>query len=904
MNYHRLLLLLEPGVVVDGGVVDGVVVDGGVVDGGVDRGVAGLRLPSMRIEHLLVARLQRSGSLTLTIDAPSSTTAPTTVLGGDALVSLCVAEGIDLVVDGARTLRSVAALYALRRLHRLPILFASDVHQPQRLAGDGLQRVRCLAMGARARDQVHAFLRDHADPSMRISLVGPGAPSHAQLVDLLELGGIQASVEVPTRHAPGQRLSRPWLRDDDTALLVCAQLPALVLLGARRTTAVLLLPPPTPRSGTDVVGLEGELDVADVADLGGPLRTRLETIATVGSPHPVPDQTIAVVADGHCIARIQLQDGALTLPTLSMAPSLRTTHTIGLFRVVDGAHADHDDHDNEHDDVVAVERHIAIVRPGNRPLLLCDADVVDATLQLLPHLEPLVVRLRPVKSLRAIRERLRALSLPAHVLDARAVLDEGDAVDVSEALDAVRLARVAVRLREAGFPVVALVHRGPLSPTAPDGMVCFQEAALLACAPDVPALQPQPPSLRRVDQGAMAGNLVQLEIDNQTARRWLMEAIASSTTTLHLQTYLVADDAVGRAVEAALAAAAARGVVVRVLVDALHALHGTLGATNALLGRLAMVAGVEVRSARPIRELPSMTDLKLRDHRKVVVVDGGLALVGGRNLADEYYTGYDEVDLDAASVWTRVPWFDAGARLQGPAVAGVAASFREAWLEAGGDDFDVVTPGVIGSSSVRVVTHRGLRDAHGLEAYRELIAQARSHLLVVNGFPLVLELQHALLDARRRGVAVQVLAGHLVTTHDGTAFPGSFVAGRVLATDLVFSRLDPLVAMGADVRCFMVPPSTSTTAHLGTLRPQMHAKLLSVDGKRCAIGSANLDITASYWESELMLVVDDHDVVADLEARLQRVMQQATASHRDDPVRAEQARRRAWMRRWPGVLAP
>ena len=895
MNYHRLLLLLEPGVVVDGGVVDGVV----------DRGVAGLRLPSMRIEHLLVARLQRSGSLTLTIDAPSSTTAPTTVLGGDALVSLCVAEGIDLVVDGARTLRSVAALYALRRLHRLPILFASDVHQPQRLAGDGLQRVRCLAMGARARDQVHAFLRDHADPSMRISLVGPGAPSHAQLVDLLELGGIQASVEVPTRHSPGQRLSRPWLRDDDTALLVCAQLPALVLLGARRTTAVLLLPPPTPRSGADAVGLEGELDVADVADLGGPLRTRLETIATVRSPHPVPDQTIAVVADGHCIARIQLQDGALTLPTLSMAPSLRTTHTIGLFRVVDGAHDDHDDeHDDEHDDVVAVERHIAIVRPGNRPLLLCDADVVDATLQLLPHLEPLVVRLRPVKSLRAIRERLRALSLPAHVLDARAVLDEGDAVDVSEALDAVRLARVAVRLREAGFPIVALVHRGPLSPTAPDGMVCFQEAALLACAPDVPALQPQPPSLRRVDQGAMAGNLVQLEIDNQTARRWLMEAIASSTTTLHLQTYLVADDAVGRAVEAALAAAAARGVVVRVLVDALHALHGTLGATNALLGRLAMVAGVEVRSARPIRELPSMTDLKLRDHRKVVVVDGGLALVGGRNLADEYYTGYDEVDLDAASVWTRVPWFDAGARLQGPAVAGVAASFREAWLEAGGDDFDVVTPDPIGSSSVRVVTHRGLRDAHALEAYRELIAQARSHLLVVNGFPLLLELQHALLDAQRRGVAVQVLAGHLVTTHDGTAFPGSFVAGRVLATDLVFSRLDPLVAMGADVRCFMVAPSMSTTARLGPLRPQMHAKLLSVDGKRCAIGSANLDITASYWESELMLVVDDHDVVADLEARLQRVMQQATASNRDDPVWAELARRRAWMRRWPGVLAP
>jgi cardiolipin synthase len=891
MNYHRLLLLLDH-------------------DTDTAAVIAGLHCEAPSIERLVVVQVGRGGTMTVSdglsatpsmpSSMPSSTT-PSTMspgpvagpaLGSASLAALCLAEAIDLVVDAARTIQSVTAVYGLRRLQPLPILFAGSAARAATVDTDDSDdrwRVRCFAIGARSRAAIRTFLRDHSDPSMCISLVGPTTPTREQLTSLLELAGTTATIADQSPRPPWHRQVSKGQRvdddddgdndgDNDTDLLVCAWLPALALLGTRTTTRVLLLPPPGPRP----VQI-GVLDVADIADVGGRLRTRLALRASVGAPVPVPDQAIACVSGGIVVALADTNDGALTLPPLP------TVHTLGLYRP--GRHADVDP-------LAAVEQRVAILRPGSRPLLLCDAEVDDDTFRQWPHLEPLLVRLRPTRPCEGIRERLRKLSLPAHVIDARAVLDEGCALDVSEAVDPVRLARVAVRLREAGFPVVAMVHRGPVVPSAPPGVAVFQEGTVLAGADQVPSLSS---STTPFEPGVVAGNLVELELDNAIARHWLLSGIAASTRCVHLQVYLAIDDEVGAAVEAAVGDAGRRGVAVRVLVDSLHGGYGSLGTSNPLLARLAALPGVEVRAVRRIREMPSLTDLKLRDHRKIVIIDGDVALVGGRNLAHTYYTAHHETHLTPGSPWTTVPWLDAGARLQGPAVADVEQSFREAWSGAGGDDFAVHTPAAAGPTAVGVVVHRGLQDARTLEAHRALIDGARSHVVIVNGFPLMLELQHALLSALRRGVRVQILTGHLVTTHDGEPFPGSFVAGRSIVTDLVHSRLDPLVALGAEVADFAVHDVDG--GGLGTIHPQVHAKVMTVDGRRCAIGSANLDITAAYWESELMLMVEDPDLVSTLEAQIATLMAGATPITRDDAAWPGLARRRAWMRHWPGVLS-
>jgi phosphatidylserine/phosphatidylglycerophosphate/cardiolipin synthase-like enzyme len=344
-------------------------------------------------------------------------------------------------------------------------------------------------------------------------------------------------------------------------------------------------------------------------------------------------------------------------------------------------------------------------------------------------------------------------------------------------------------------------------------------------------------------------------------------------------------------------------VRVRVVVDSLHGLEGSLGAHNPLLERLRGRPGVELRLLRPVIGVPSLDDLKRRDHRKLAVVDGSVALLGGRNLSHEYYTGFDEVMLTPESTWRLVPWLDAGARVRGPAVAALERSFLDAWVQAGGKPFGIETPAPAGGTSVRVVVHQGLQDARTLDAYLSLIDGARSHVTTVNGFPMTLEIQYALLRALKRGVRVRSVVGSLTPTHDGKPFHGPWSAARIAATTFVHSRIDAIVGAGGAVYQFAVPPQPGWDPALGVVCPHVHAKLLTVDGRVCTVGSANLDVTAGYWESELMLVVEDPAITATVEARIDRLLEGARRFDRDDPAWRQSARRREWMRHWPGVLS-
>jgi phosphatidylserine/phosphatidylglycerophosphate/cardiolipin synthase-like enzyme len=346
-----------------------------------------------------------------------------------------------------------------------------------------------------------------------------------------------------------------------------------------------------------------------------------------------------------------------------------------------------------------------------------------------------------------------------------------------------------------------------------------------------------------------------------------------------------------------------RGVAVRVLVDSLHGLHGSFGLRNPLLERLAGCRGLELRVSRPVAGVPSVEDLKQRDHRKLVVSDGRLALLGGRNLGHEYYTGFGEVKVGPKTPWREVPWLDAGARVEGPAVAALDGCFREAWTAAGGTPFAIREAPPAGSTPARVVVHRGLRDAGTLEAYLAVIETARSHVYAVNGFPLLLEIQHALVRALRRGVRVRALFGHVTPTHGGEPFEGEWATARMAATWFVHSRMDALVAAGGEGHLFAVRDVPGWAPGLGLVHPHVHAKAMSADGRVCAVGSANLDVTASYWESELLLLVEVEAIAGAFEARVDELIAGSVRVDRDDPAWQRLARRREWLRHWPGVLS-
>jgi phosphatidylserine/phosphatidylglycerophosphate/cardiolipin synthase-like enzyme len=201
-----------------------------------------------------------------------------------------------------------------------------------------------------------------------------------------------------------------------------------------------------------------------------------------------------------------------------------------------------------------------------------------------------------------------------------------------------------------------------------------------------------------------------------------------------------------------------------------------------------------------------------------------------------------------------------------------------------------------------VVVHRGLRDAYALEAYLVLIETARSHVYAVNGFPLLLEIQHALLRALRRGVRVRTLFGNVTPKHGDEPFKGPWAAARTAATSFVHSRMDALIAAGGECYEFVVRNQPGWDPALGNVRPHVHAKAMSADGRVCAVGSANFDITAAYWESELLLVIEDEAIARAAEARFDELIAGSDRVDPDDPAWRRRAEQRQWMRYWPGVL--
>lgn len=784
------------------------------------------------------------------------------------LVELAEAADIDLLVT-----RSLPEIAEVRKRRPLAVLWPSDEAR-----GSGpIQNILCLAVGDRARRAVGRFLRDHVPSGPRVTALVHRLSSDA--ASALQVAGIAARVEEATRVPSGP-----------LDLVAVAHFPG-ALLAARKWRAPVLILPPLESRGR---ATRPAMDVSDVIDENGVIRLRAHYALGVGRLEPIPDQTLAIVSGGRVIATVASEDGAAELTSVPDAEAL------GIYRLAGRESAD---------PLACIEGDIALIRPASRPLVLFDSSLAESELRLLNRVEGadlLAVRMRVTESSRAIRARLRKAGLRDSVVDARAVLDEGSALDVGNDLDSVRLARVATRMRAARFPILAIVYQGAFTPST-IGFAAIRPEQL----PSNLSLQPPSggiPSLgQRLDDttGAplIVGNRIELELDNATARGWLLEAIAAAKSRVHLQIYMALDDDVGSAVEAALAAAGARGVTVRVVVDSLHGFHGSLGARNPLLERLGGRPGVDLRVLDRITSAPSLHELKQRDHRKIAVIDGELALLGGRNLSHEYYTGFEEVRLTARSLWREVPWLDAGAKVEGPAVAALDRSFLDAWAAAGGAPFEIAERPAVGAIAARVVLHHGLRDARTLDAYIAMIETAESHIYTVNGFPLILEIQHALLRALRRGIRVRTLFGNLTPTHDGTPFHGPWSSARTQATELVHSRMDTLVAAGAEAYEFVVPQQSAWERGLGAIHPHVHAKLTSVDGRVCSVGSANLDVTAGYWENELVLIVEDPPTAAALEARVDRLLARSQRVDPNDPEWQKLSKRREWMRRWPGVMS-
>ena len=171
------------------------------------------------------------------------------------------------------------------------------------------------------------------------------------------------------------------------------------------------------------------------------------------------------------------------------------------------------------------------------------------------------------------------------------------------------------------------------------------------------------------------GNAVQLLLDGPATYRAMFAAIEAAKDHINLETYILDDDEVGQRFAQALIAKQQQGVKVHIIRDSV----GTIGTPAAFFKALSD-SGIKVLEFNPINPLLARKTwtLNQRDHRKLLIVDGTHAFLGGINISS-VYSGGSFSQRTRKSADTSLAWRDTHLQLQGPVVAELQKLFLASW---------------------------------------------------------------------------------------------------------------------------------------------------------------------------------------------------------------------------------
>ncbi len=345
----------------------------------------------------------------------------------------------------------------------------------------------------------------------------------------------------------------------------------------------------------------------------------------------------------------------------------------------------------------------------------------------------------------------------------------------------------------------------------------------------------------------------------------LLASLDGARREIHVETYILEDDPVGRAVADALARAARRGVLTRLLLDG----FGSRALPSAFLEAL-RGAGVEVLVFRPDHG-PRLRRTRLRRmHRKLVVVDAGVGYVGGINFIDDF-NGRD----------LRAPRQDYAVRVEGPLVADMADAARQLWRRVTWSRLGLrrgegvwLRPRVeaAGDQRGQFLTRDNLRRRRAIEAaYMHAMHRAREEIFIANAYFMPgVRFRHALIDAVRRGVRVVLLMqGH-------SDHPFYQLAARALYRHFLENGLEVYEYHASE----------------------LHAKVAVIDGRWATVGSSNIDPFSLLLAREANLVAHDARFAGELRASLERLLTQGARR-----IRRQDWRRIPWYARFASWLA-
>ncbi len=359
------------------------------------------------------------------------------------------------------------------------------------------------------------------------------------------------------------------------------------------------------------------------------------------------------------------------------------------------------------------------------------------------------------------------------------------------------------------------------------------------------------------------GNRVRLLQDGPATYQAMLAAIATARDHVHMETYILDDDAVGRQFAQALIDKQQQGVQVSLIHDS----AGTFGTPAAFFQRL-MDHGVRVLEFNPVNPLTARTgwEWNQRDHRKLLIVDGRIAFLGGINISSVYSGGSSGKGRRPRPDGS-LAWRDTDLQLQGPAVAELQKLFLATWAAQKGPPLPprdyFPRPETSGPQVVRIIGSSP-EDAYSLIYITLLsaIGSAETSVLLTNAyFAPDPQLLAALEAAAARGVDVQLV---LPSQTDSWLV---FHAGRAYYTRLLRAGVKIFERRGAI----------------------LHSKTALIDGVWATVGSTNLDWRSFLHNHELNAVMLGPEFGQQLKAMFDR-----------DVAASEAIDLRAWENRGPG----
>jgi putative cardiolipin synthase len=391
---------------------------------------------------------------------------------------------------------------------------------------------------------------------------------------------------------------------------------------------------------------------------------------------------------------------------------------------------------------------------------------------------------------------------------------------------------------------------------------------------------------------ATPGEWLYLLNDGPTALDWRLRAIDSATDSIDVQTFLWSFDTAGSLVLDRLVRAADRGVQVRILVDDMF----LLGEDN-LLEALHEHGNIEYRVFNPYkrrasgfvtRQFLNLGEFHRLDHRmhnKSMIVDNQVAIIGGRNLADEYFgldTQANFRDMELLVGGSLVPklanifddywnnqWSvpielltDAeastaaleqarqvlSAETQYSHAAESAAERKDAWAELA----TAVVEGRVGIYADKPPLRNPNDDESApVQVANEIVTlldNAQQEILIISAYLIpTVELEDAVQRAAARGVRVRVLTNSIRSNN------------HLAAHSAYRKHIGQLLTHGAEMHEVRID---AEDRHLYMLTPveekalALHAKVLVIDNDKVFIGSANLDPRSLRINTEIGLLVD------------------------------------------------